>query len=322
MTELKGHLAHLSPRQREEIVRRAATGEESMHHIAADMHVAPSTVSRTVERYLTTGELVEHPRGGHTAAYDDDDFYHLECLIDQHRSASASMLHALMPPSSPPVSIHTIDMYRLVLGYTRRRPQIWHIDTERTARLRAEWVAEHRDADHTKWVYMDESTLCLRDTGEWVWVKRGEETPAHEIRHLRCHVNVWGAVWDEGAVFSFYTGHLKSADYIQLLDTHLTPYTRQLHRRTLLHNGASYHKSAEAKQWFADQHLDILLMPPHSPQFNAIEGVWGWLKRKVRESSPFDHEALQTAMREAWESLPQHAVQGFIRHAHDAILSQ
>jgi transposase len=228
----------------------------------------------------------------------------------------------LMPSSAPPVTVRTIEIYRHVLGYTRRKPPIWHIDTERTARLRAEWVAQYKDADHLKWVYMDESTLCLRDTGEYVWVKRGDETPPHEIRHLRCHVNVWGAVWDNGAVFDFYTGYLNSDAYINILNTHLSQHKHHFVGRTLLHDRAPSHTSGNTKSWCDEQGLDMLCLPPHSPQFNAIEGVWGWLKRKVRQQHPSDHTALQTAMREAWKALPQSVVQGFIRNAHDHIIAR
>jgi transposase len=321
MTELKGHLAHLAPRQREEIERRIESGTESMRRIAQDMGVAPSTISRSHMRYLTTGDLVEHLSGGHASSYDDDDMYRLECLIDQHRSATAFTLRTLMGTSAPSVSLQTIDTYRHVLGYTRRKPVIWHIDTERSAKQRDAWVLEHKHADHTKWVYMDESTLCLRDTGDYVWVKAGEAAPPQEIRHLRCHVSVWGAVWNDGAVFSLYTGHLNSASYIELLNTHLTPHKQGFHRRTILHDRASYHKSKETTAWFNEQGFDILLMPPHSPQFNAIERVWGWLKRKVRQRRPFDHVALQMAMREAWEQLPQSVIQTFINEAHENIVA-
>ena len=53
---------------------------------------------------------------------------------------------------------------------------------------------------------MDERTLCLRHLGDYVWVKRGEATPLRQLELLRCHVIVLGAVWDDGAVFSFYEG--------------------------------------------------------------------------------------------------------------------
>ena len=111
MTELPGHLAHLSPRQREEIVRRVEGGEDSMRAIALAMGLNESTVSRTYKRWCESGDVVEHLAGGHTSAYDDDDLYQLECLIDAHRSATADTLHALVPSSAPHVTAHTIPRY-------------------------------------------------------------------------------------------------------------------------------------------------------------------------------------------------------------------
>jgi transposase len=132
MTSLAGHHAHLAPQQREEIVRRVEAGEESMRTIAAALGVSESTVSETYKKWRETGCLAEHLTGGHSSVYDDD-FYHLDCLINQHPSATAETLHALMPSTSPTVSTHTIDMYRLVLGYTCRKPAVWEFDSERSS---------------------------------------------------------------------------------------------------------------------------------------------------------------------------------------------
>jgi transposase len=250
MTSLSGHLAHLAPRQREEIIRRVESGQESMRKIAASMGVAPSTVSRTIHHYYETGEIVEHPSGGPHPAYDDDDLYHLDCLIDQHPSATAATLHRLMGSSAPPVDVRTIESYRHALDYTRRKPAVWVIDTERTAALRAAWVTEHKEEDHSRWVYMDESTLCLRHTGDWVWVKRGQPTPRHEIAGLKCHVNVWGAAWNDGAVFCFYTGYLNSSSYTDILDTHLSRHKRHLRHRTFISDGVGFHGTEEVQRWF------------------------------------------------------------------------
>ena len=190
MTHLAGHDAHHSPRQREEIVERVLSEHESVRATARDLHLAPSTVSRTVQRYLTTSDLHEHFAGGHLTTYDDDDLYRLDCLIDQHQSATADTLLRLMGSAAPSVSSSTIAAHRRALDYTGRRPAVWEIDSDRTAALRAAWLVHYKEADHTQWVYMDESTLCLRYTGDFVWVKRGQRTPKHEVATLRCSVNV------------------------------------------------------------------------------------------------------------------------------------
>jgi putative transposase len=320
MTHLSGHDAHLSPRQREDLVHRVLEEGEGVREAARQLHIAPSTVSRTVERYLATGDLREHVTGGHHTAYDDDDLYRLDCLINQHPSATAETLHGLMGSSAPPVSAATVSAYRLALGYTRRRPAAWEIDTERTHQRREAWLTEHQAADHTRWVYMDESTLCLRDTGDYVWVKKGEPTPKHEIAQLRCHVNVWGAVWNDGSVFAFYTGHLTGEAYRYILQTNLTPYIPHLRHRTFLHDGATVHKADAVKAWAEERKLDVILTPPHSPQFNAIEEVWAWIKHDVKRSGPTDHTSLQAACQHAWEAIGQAKIKAFIAHAHAVMM--
>jgi Helix-turn-helix domain len=90
MTQLPGHLAHLSPRQREEIVRRVEGGEESMRAIASAMGLNESTVSRTYKRWCESGDVVEHLAGGHTSAYDDDDLYQLPCSHCNDSQAQSS----------------------------------------------------------------------------------------------------------------------------------------------------------------------------------------------------------------------------------------
>jgi transposase len=171
MTHLTGHDAHLSPRQREQIVMLHARGDLSQRDIAARVGVDQSTVSRTLSHFAATGDLHEHLAGGRPTTYDDDDLYRLDCVISQHPNATADALLLLMGTSAPQVTSRTIANYRHVLDYTRRRPAEWEVDTARTIALRAAWLADHKEDDHLKWVYMDESTLCLRHSGDFVWVK-------------------------------------------------------------------------------------------------------------------------------------------------------
>ena len=90
---------------------------------------------------------------------------------------------------------------------------------------------------------MDESTLVLRDTGVYVWVRRGESTPEKEITSLRAAVHVWGAIWNEGAVFAQYSGHLSGEKYIEILEENLLRHRREFKGKTFLHDQASFHRS-------------------------------------------------------------------------------
>jgi hypothetical protein len=112
------------------------------------------------------------------------------------------------------------------------------------------------------------SCFVIRDL---VWVKRGQLTPHHHIQHLSVAVHVWGVIWDTGSIFAQYQGHLNSRKMYNLLMDHLASHAPGLIGRTLLADGARYQWTAEVKEWYESACIAALKLPPHSPQFNAIE---------------------------------------------------
>jgi transposase len=44
----------------------------------------------------------------------------------------------------------------------------------------------------------------------------------------------------------------------------------------LIHDNAAYHKAPEVRQWLCSygHRFHLCLLPPYSPEFNAIEPVW------------------------------------------------
>ena len=50
-------------------------------------------------------------------------------------------------------------------------------------------------------------------------------------------------------------------------------------------DNASIHKSQEFKDFLASEagaHIDVEYLPPYAPELNPDEGIWAWLKRKLR----------------------------------------
>jgi len=157
---------HLTPRQRADIIHLCQSTDLTQQQIAARLDVNQSTVSRTIAHWNETGDLREHLSGGHQPIYDDDHLYRLDCLITQHPNATAAALLQMM--GSLVVSAHTINNYRHVLDYTRRRPVEWEVDTARTVALRDAWAEDNRQADipsgytwtRALYVYVTRVTMC------------------------------------------------------------------------------------------------------------------------------------------------------------------
>ena len=159
----------------------------------------------------------------------------------------------------------------------------------------------------------------MQETGDIVWVKRGEPTPALEVRTLRCHVNVWGMVWDEGSVFAQFDGHLNTDLLLELLEEHLLPLKGDLAGRVLLIDQHPVHRTKSVQSWLIEQGFQFILLPTHSPRFNGIEECWSWMKRYVRRLSPKDEAELNLTIQEAGELLPPHVITAHLAHAQRSI---
>lgn len=319
LPEEEGHDAHLSTRERLRILSLRLVDGFSARAVADECKVSRKTVNYTVRKWSETGEVREHVAGGHDYSYDDNDFYRLECLIDQHDSATAEDLLDMMGTSAPQIHITTMRRYRHILGYTRRKPAVWVIDTERTLKQRIKWAVEHKELNPTNWVFMDESTLCLRHTGDFIWIKRGTPTPRHEIDNLKCAVNIWGIIWNNGSHFEFYEGSMTKEKYVAMLEKTLLPLQRKFRGRPILHDRHPAHTSRVVQQWVANQPLTLLYTPPHSPQFNAIEEVWAWVKHEVKKDHPQNEADLRAACERAWKAVPQQHIRNYISHANAMI---
>jgi transposase len=115
-------------------------------------------------------------------------------------------------------------------------------------------------------------------------------------------------------LFVQYTGWLTGSTYTTLLRTHLSRYSRQMASRVVIQDGASYHWTASVKQWFEERIITARKLPSHSPQFNAIEPCWAWIKRRVRHASPHTHAELRDCMTEACAQLPLDVINANILH--------
>ena len=56
-------------------------------------------------------------------------------------------------------------------------------------------------------------------------------------------------------------------------------------KRLLIMDNASIHKSGEVKDFLASEagaHIHIEYLPAYAPDLNPDEGIWSWIKRKLR----------------------------------------
>ena len=205
--------------------------------------------------------------------------------------------------------------YRRVLGMTPRTGRIAAKGLFGNHAQRFEWAWAHCRQLVATWMHSDESTLCMRDTNEVVWAPRGLPTPLIEVSKLRCSLHIWGVVWDTGHVFQLYDGHLTATMYIELLEQHILPEKENIGHRVFLLDRHPAHTAKRTQKWLTDHQLDCMVLPTHSPQFNAIEHCWAWIIQRVRELRPDSPAMLQAHLESALDALPQPVIQANLRNA-------
>jgi transposase len=154
----------------------------------------------------------------------------------------------------------------------------------------------------------------MRDTGDIVWAPRGHPTPLIEVSQLRCSLHIWGVVWDTGRIFQLYDGHLTAAMYVDLLEQYILPEKENLGHRVFLLDRHPAHTAKCTTKWLANHQLDCKVLPTHSPQFNAIEHCWAWIKHRVRELRPDSPAMMQAHLESAFDALPQDVIQANLRN--------
>lgn len=67
----------------------------------------------------------------------------------------------------------------------------------------------------------------------------------------------------------------------------------------LVLDNLAVHKLGGLREWLAERGVDVVFLPPYSPDFSPIEQAWSKLKTKLRTCAARSCEALQAALHEA-----------------------
>lgn len=82
----------------------------------------------------------------------------------------------------------------------------------------------------------------------------------------------------------------------------------------LIWDNLAAHKKKEVAEMMKEAGVHIHFQPPYTPEANAIELLWAWLKNRLRGSEPRTRELLEAQMIEAAEELPSKHAMAWTRH--------
>jgi transposase len=180
--------------------------------------------------------------------------------------------------------VSTIGLLLKQLGFTLQKPtrRDYRQNPQRVVQWQEEILPELKKTAETEKrlvLYVDESAFYLLPQLRRTWAPVGQ-TPLLIEGCQYAHLSVLSAISHQGDIYyqlqeSSYTG----TEIAQFL-CDLCDLTQK--KLLIIWDGASIHRSQEVKDWLRTENVDgrvqLALLPAYSPQLNATEQVWAWLK--------------------------------------------
>ena len=167
-------------------------------------------------------------------------------------------------------------------------------------------------------VFSDESTIVVdRDKGG-IWRYRGQIPPegfyekiAHPIQ-----VMVWGAIGKGGYRTPLIqcNGHVNAEKYIDILERNKifeNLYNNFPNGFIWQQDNAPAHVAAITTYYLQRKIGNWVEWPPHSPDLNPIEQLWGYLKSQIKGMCFNSKEELFNKLSELWDSIPNEIIHNY-----------
>jgi transposase len=156
-----------------------------------------------------------------------------------------------------------------------------HDEVKRQEWLETTWPSILKKAK--KWgayiLFGDEASFPQWGSLSYTWARVGH-TPMIKTSGKRKGYKVFGLIeYSTGKFFSqAQEGRLTTAAYLHFLEDVLDKTDNHL---LIIQDGAKYHTSAEAKEFFNDNadRMTVYQLPTYSPDYNPIEALWKKIKQ-------------------------------------------
>jgi transposase len=130
------------------------------------------------------------------------------------------------------------------------------------------------------------------------WVKRGTEFIDRVPMNWGKNLTLLGAMrWDGSVVLTTTYEKATKERFVWWLKTKLLPRLR--HGDMIVMDNLRAHHDPRVLELCAAHGVEVLYLPPYSPDFNPIESAWALQKQFVRRHAPRTKDALRRVARGA-----------------------
>jgi transposase len=281
-------------------------------------------IGRKQVRTAVHGPATPRKRSGHPSTIDANEkrrIIEAVCSSKEYRRASWPQLAARL---GMPDRVYAVRNALRNEGFARyvarRKPPI----SERNRLLRLSWALTHVHWTPEQWkrlFWTDETwTNGGRHTKTWVTRRQHETfepTCIVERHQRRAGWMFWGSFYGATkgpcVVWEKDWGSITSASYrehvVPLIHDQIQRYSQETGQELILiQDNAPSHNARATREELRRRGISYETWPPFSPDLNAIESVWNWMKQWIQDrydDGLVDSQPIRGALQEAWDALPE-----------------
>jgi transposase len=162
-------------------------------------------------------------------------------------------------------------------------------------------------------IFVDETGLNLQLARRYGRARAGNRAVGSVPKNYGESVSLIGAIDGSGLIASFaLRGATDTQAMIVFLSEILLPQLKP--GDCVVWDNLSVHKTLAVRRMFEKAEVELLYLPPYSPDLNPIEMCWSKLKTSLRTAAARTYEKLSEAISAAIKEITARDAQNWIRH--------